>query len=342
MPGDYVSGLIAIVASGITGGSFPVPAKRIKIWQWEHIWLVYSAFAMAILPVGVALVFAPEIISQTLRREPVLAAQVGLCGLVFGAGSVLFGISLKRLGIAITNAVVSGVIVFMGSVGPILIGAVHIDFWHLLWLILGLFLVVLSLVLCAGASFSKDRSQEQHLSGSGLGTKSVVAFSLAVLAGCLSSVLNVGFASGARLIQHAGVDGCPQALTSLAVWIPALLGGAIFNMGYPASLISRRGSWSLFLSGRPSLGCWSRSSFMGVLWFGNILLYGYGAFAMGSAGSVYGWALSSGVSIMTSNAWGVITREWKGTRLKAKMLMVISTVLLIAAFIVLVVKRLPS
>ena len=63
---------------------------------------------------------------------------------------------------------------------------------------------------------------------------------------------------------------------------------------------------------------------------------------MGSAESVYGWALSSGVSIMTSNAWGAVTGEWKGTGLKAKMLMWISTVLLIAAFIVLVVKRFPG
>ena len=31
----------------------------------ENIWLIYSAFAMAILPIGLALAFAPQIIRQT-------------------------------------------------------------------------------------------------------------------------------------------------------------------------------------------------------------------------------------------------------------------------------------
>jgi L-rhamnose-H+ transport protein len=81
---------------------------------------------------------------------------------------------------------------------------------------------------------------------------------------------------------------------------------------------------------------------MGVLWFGAILLYGYGASIMGSAGAVYGWALVTSVSILTSNAWGAITGEWRGAGLKAKTLMLISTVLLVISFVILAVKRLPS
>jgi L-rhamnose-H+ transport protein len=342
MLGNYGSGLVAIAVGGVSNGSFPVPSKRITTWEWEHIWLVYSLFAMAVLPVGLALLFAPEIISQTLPRDLVLAVKVGLCGLIWGAGSVLFGLSIKRLGLAIANAMVSGVVVFMGSVGPILIGAVHIDIRHFLWLVLGLALLVLSLILCAWASISRDRSQQPPSTKSGPATNSGVAVFLAILSGILSSVLNIGFASGARLIQHARVDGSPHVLTSLAVWIPGLLGGLVFNMGYPAYRIVRGGMLSSFVSGRQSLSCWSRSSFMGVLWFGNILLYGYGAELMGSAGPVYGWALNSAVAIVTSNIWGAVTGEWKGAKLKPKTLMLISILLLISSFIVLVVKRLPN
>jgi L-rhamnose-H+ transport protein len=342
MPGDVISGLIAIVASGVTNGSFAVPAKHITLWKWEHVWLVYSAFALAILPVGLVLLFAPEIISQTLRRDPMLAAQVGMCGLLFGAGSVLFGISLARLGIAVTNALVSGVVVFLGSLGPILIGAAHIDSGHLLWLVLGLGVLVLSLILCAAASTSRDRSSESQVADSGIGAKSAVAVLLAVLAGILSSMLNIGFASGARLIQNATIDGSPPALASMAVWVPALLGGLVFNVGYPAYLISRRHSWPLLFSGRQGISSWSRASFMGFLWFGSNLLYGYGASLMGSAGSVYGWALSSAASILVSNAWGALTGEWKGAKLKAVILMWTSTLLLILSFIILVVKRMPD
>jgi L-rhamnose-H+ transport protein len=342
IPGDSINGVIMVAAGGVANGSFPVPSKGITRWKWEHIWLSYSAFAMAILPVGLALVFAPQIISQTLQRDAALAAQVGVCGVLFGAGSMLFGISLPRLGIAITNALVSGVLVFCGSIGPILIGAVHIGFDRFLWLTLGLLLLVTSLILCAGASIRRDHDRQAPLAAAASKGRSVGAVLIAVGAGILSSMINIGFAHGARLAQDARMDGAPPILASIAIWMPVLLGGLIFNVGYPAYLITRRRSWPLFISERQSISGWSRSSFMGVLWFGAILLYGYGASIMGSAGAVYGWALVTSVSILTSNAWGAITGEWRGAGLKAKTLMLISTVLLVISFVILAVKRLPS
>lgn len=94
MISDSINGVFVIAVGGVANGSFPVPAKRIQLWKWEHIWLIYSAFAMGILPIGLALAFAPQIIRQTLIRDPYLTAQVGGCGLLFGAGSVFFGVSL--------------------------------------------------------------------------------------------------------------------------------------------------------------------------------------------------------------------------------------------------------
>ena len=341
MISDSINGVFVIAAGGLANGTFPVPSKRILIWKWEHIWLIYSAFAMAILPIGLALAFAPQIIRQTLIRDPHLTAQVGGCGLLFGAGSVLFGVSLARLGIAITNALVSGIVVFLGSFWPILVGGVQIDRRHLQWLIFGLTLLILSLILCAGASVSRDRSQQNKLNEVRPSTGAFVAVLLAVLAGCLSSVLNVGFASGAPLIANARIDGSPPLLASLAVWIPALFGGLIFNMGYPAYLISLRGSWPVLFEGHHCVGRWCRSALMGSMWFGAILLYGFGASILGSAGSVYGWALGMSVSILTANVWGVAGGEWNGASFQPKLLMLLSTVLLIASFGVLCFTRLP-
>src|ERR1700739_3829016 len=201
-----INGVFVIAAGGVANGSFPVPSKRILLWKWEHIWLISSAFAMAILPIGLALVFAPQVLRQTLIHDPLLTAQVGGCGLLFGVGSVLFGVSLTRLGIAITNALVSGIVVFLGSFWPIVVGRVQMDRTHLQWLIFGLTLVILRLILCAGASVSRDRSQQNKLNEvrpSG----AFAAVLLAVLAGCLSSVLNVGFASGYPPIANLRIDG---------------------------------------------------------------------------------------------------------------------------------------
>src|ERR1700677_1265670 len=201
MISDSINGVFVIAAGGVANGSFPVPAKRILIWKWEHFLLLFSSFAMAILPIGLALAFAPQIIRQPLIRDPYLTAQVGGCGLLFGAGSVLFGVSLARLGIAITNALVSGIVVFLGSFWPILVGGVQMDRRHLQWLIFGLTLLILSLILCAGASVSRDRSQQNKLNEARPSTGAFAAVLLARCTGCLTFDLNVGFGAGAPLAQ---------------------------------------------------------------------------------------------------------------------------------------------
>jgi hypothetical protein len=155
-------------------------------------------------------------------------------------------------------------------------------------------------------------------------------------------MLNIGFVLGARLAQNARADGCPPALATVAIWIPALCGGLLLNMGCPMYLLSRRGSWSLFVSGPQSIGFWLRSSLMGALWFGAFLLYGYGASMIGSEGAVYGWALLVGTSILASNAWGAITGEWKGAGVKPKILMALSTLIMVWSIFLLAAQQLPG
>ncbi len=154
-----MSGIIAVILAGFSNGSFPAPAKGITAWKWEHIWLVYSYCAMALLPVGLALAFGHRTILQQLFRYPGLAEKVAIFGMLFGIGSLLFGVSLVRLGMAITNALVNGIVAFCGSLGPVLIGSVRVRSASLSWLIGGLVLLALSLVMCAAASVSRDRAQ---------------------------------------------------------------------------------------------------------------------------------------------------------------------------------------
>lgn len=335
MLGSRMSGILAVILAGFSNGSFPAPAKGITAWKWEHIWLVYSFCAMALLPVGLAVWFSHGTIVPQLAEDPRLAERVAAFGALWGLGSLLFGVSLVRLGMAITNALVNGVVAFCGSVGPILIGSVQLGRASLLWLTGGLALVALSLVLCAAASISRDRAQGMTGSGRGPGSQSIGAVFIAVMAGIMSAMINIGFAYGAPLASAARAAGCPLVLASVTIWVPVLLGGAIFNMGYPAYLIHRGGSWSCFFRRDNSALLWVRSSSMGVLWFGAILLYGFGAAMMGSDGAVYGWAVIITVSILTSNVWGSMTGEWKNSGAKPKVLMWLSTASLISSLILL-------
>jgi L-rhamnose-H+ transport protein len=330
-----IKGVLAVILAGFSNGSFPAPSKGITAWKWEHIWLVYSFCAMAVLPVGLALLFSHGTIARQLATDPELALKVAAFGALWGIGSLLFGVSLVRLGMAITNALVNGIVAFLGSLGPILIGSVHVDRGSLLWLIGGLTLLALSLALCTAASITRDRAQGILLSSSGSRSQSIGAVFIAVMAGVMSAMINIGFVYGAPLANSARAAGCPALLASVTIWIPVLLGGLIFNMGYPAYLISRRSSWPTFFRGRKNTVLWVRCSFMGVLWFGAILLYGIGASIIGNEGAVYGWALIVAVSILTSSTWGAVTGEWKDSGAKPKVLMWLSTALLISSLILL-------
>ncbi len=343
---NSTKGILVVVVAGFSNGSFPAPSKGITAWKWEHIWLIYSFCAMAFLPLGLALVAGHEVIPELLANDLGLALKIAGFGALWGLGSLLFGISLARLGMAITNAMVNGIVVFLGSLSPILLGAVHVGPKRFMWLIGGLSLLALSLVLCAAASVSRDRVQRVSSASSGStrqsAGKSVGAVLLAVAAGVLSSMLQVGFVVGAPLAEKAKVAGFPAALATVSIWVPVLLGGLVFNMGYPAYLISKGRSWSTLVSARGSAFFWVRCFSMGVFWFAAIQLYGLGASMMGHAGPVYGWAIIIAVSILTSNTWGALTGEWKGSDSRPKLLMWLSTALLIGSLVVLTLHQAPN
>jgi L-rhamnose-H+ transport protein len=336
--GTSIKGITAIAMGGLSSGSFPVPSKRIVTRQWEHIWPVYSLWAMGLLPISVGFISCrgmPRLLAQNFR----LSFELATLGALWGLGALLFGVSLVRLGIAISSAIVIGIVVLLGTLGPIAAGAVHLDLKQLIWLIGGLSLLVLSLLLCALASISRDRAQGIVTANSVFQARSVGPILVAVASGVLSSLLNIGFVFGAPLTEKARALGSPALLASVVIWVPVLFGGLVPNMGYPAYLITKKGSWSSLFSGDGTGDYWCRSSLMGVLWFGAVLLYGSGASMMGKSGAVYGWALFSATTILTSNVWGVLTGEWKGAGRIPRVLMWLSAALLVTSFVIIAAQQ---
>jgi L-rhamnose-H+ transport protein len=280
-------------------------------------------------------------VTHVMAANLLVTFKVCTYGALWGLGSVLFGISLVRLGMAITNALISGIVVFFGSLGPLILGSIQMTARQLLWLAGGLTLLVLSLGLCATASIMRDRARAENSSviQAGRRVSAVVGVLIAVASGLTSSMLNFGFVAGASLSAGAVASGFPAALASVVIWVPALFGGLLLNVGYPAYLIARNGSWSVFIHapGRPTY--WLRAATMGLLWFGAIQLYGFGAALMGREGPIYGWALIAAISILTSNLWGALTGEWRICGSKPKFLMWLATGLLICSFAFLVVQQ---
>lgn len=332
---DYVAGFLAMMLAGVSNGSFAAPAKHIPVWKWEHTWFVYSLSAMGILPLGLALFLAPSVLGEVIGKNLVVAFQVGAFGISFGIGALLFGLSLARLGMAISNAMVNGICVLLGSIGPLLIGAAELNSRGKIILFLGLFILSISLVLCAAASMARDKAQGATNRQAIPFKSSLLGIMIATASGILSSMLNTGFAFGGPLVQKATTLGHSPLLASLAVWIPVLLGGLLINLTYTSFLIQRQQSWRLFWNGKHVTSCWARSFSMGLLWFSAIFIYGYGVSLVGSVGLVYGFAAITAASILTSSLWGAVTGEWQNSGRKPKLMMLVSTLLLLISFVIL-------
>lgn len=146
-------------------------------------------------------------------------------------------------------------------------------------------------------------------------------------------MLNIGFAYGKPLVEKAKQAGVAPIASSLAIWIPALIGGFFVNLAFTSFQIQKRKSWGKFAQG--GAGLWLRSSSMGLLWFTCILLYGVANPMLGHAGSVYGWAINAGASIITSSTWGFVMGEWANATWGAKRLLLCGIALIVSASFVL-------
>lgn len=80
---------------------------------------------------------------------------------------------------------------------------------------------------------------------------------------------------------------------------------------------------------------WLSEAAMRLLWFGSTVIYGGVSARLSSMGPILGWPLLMSVVILTSNAWGFATGEWKGAGGKALTIMLLGILLLIRGFITL-------
>lgn len=323
-----ILGIALILFGGACNGTFAVPTKKVRAWNFEHIWLIYCFVATILLPIGVGVVAAPVLFSQVFPAHPALTAETFGFGALWGVGSFLFGLSLKRLGIAISDALTNGAVVLFGSTGPLLIGAVSLDQRGAVRLSIGLFLLLLGISTCAWASIERDRAGNPEMRAAPRVTP-WMGIALAVFAGVVSSMLNIGFANGIPLVKAAEQANVAPLNASLAVWIPALVGGFVANSMFTSMQIHKGGSWPMFKRGGP--GIWVRSFAMGLFWFAAIFLYGFGSPMLGHAGTVYGWAIDAGASILASSSWGFVMGEWKNSTWRAKRLLVLGVILIISA-----------
>jgi L-rhamnose-H+ transport protein len=300
------TGIATLIVAGVTNASFTVPMKYTRKWAWENTWLVWTGFALVILPLAVTFMTIPNL--SVVYRSATLDTILEVCG--FGAGwgvaQVFFGLAVDMIGITLAFSIVLGTSAAVGSLVPM----VSLRREHLNssagYAVLGAnALVLLGVALCAVAGRIREGQSGQSTSQKCISQ----GLLLAMLCGLLASFMNLGVAFGTPLAQAARSFGANDINAINAIWLPLMLSGAVPNVLYCAWLMKRNGSGHRYRVGRSH---WMLAAIMAALWFGSTLLYGLAASQMGTWGPILGWPLFMSLIVITATVLGMLTGEWKG------------------------------
>ncbi len=195
-------GLALISTAGILQGSFYLPMTFTRKWEWEHTWSIFSLTGMIVFSWIFILLTVPDIFSVyagTASRDVVILI---IFGGLWGIGGVLNGLAMAKLGMALAYPIVLGTVSALGALIPLIIFFPSmICAPKGLVLIAGTVVTLIGIIFCSRAFSLKEPSTS---SSSKTADGSITAkLAVAIAAGIMASLLNVGFAYSIGLIQAA-------------------------------------------------------------------------------------------------------------------------------------------
>jgi L-rhamnose-H+ transport protein len=328
-------GLILIAMGAFSSGSFAIPFTKIKGWQWESYWLIYSIGAYIIFPFIACLIFVPEFVSIYKAIPTGILLKVFLLGVIYGIGNLSFGLSLRYLGISLGYALSLGLMLAIGTLIPPLIdGRLSIMIarsgGHLL--ITGVLVACCGITLSGWAGFLKDKristsEKQKNISEFNF----LKGFFAAILVGITGSAMSLGFEQGLPMAEYAENAGVNPLFTTMPVMLLLLSGTLITTIIWCIYLGLRNNTLQNYIKAETSAALSLNYLFAlsaGFLWFIQFLLYGMGKSKMGPF-TFTSWGILMALTIVFATLWGLYRKEWKGAPLKVYIIMIISLLIII-------------
>lgn len=330
--------LYSIVA-GVVNGSFALPVKHIKTWDFEHIWLNFAVWGFLVLPWVTILLLDPQSVHvyKIIPSHFWLILLIG--GFLFGVGQIAFAIALSAIGFSLGFAIDIGFGTALGVLLPLVTlnpnqifsAAGIITLLGILFIIIGLFIFFI-----AGRQRDKEKQSSDLSQGNSRALKNryLIGVSLAILAGVFSAGQNYTFALTTHARQLALTMGINPLAAAIIIWPPFLTCSFIPYALYMLRLHAKNNSFSVY-----SVSNLVKNNFygfmMGLFWFGSLIMYSKAFLLLGDLGAIIAWPLFMAFIILTSNFWGWRHHEWQGCRLNVKRNVVLSILALVVAVVIL-------
>jgi L-rhamnose-H+ transport protein len=332
---EYLFPLLLVLLASLFQGTFGLGMKYVKPLAWEAWWLVHATVAMVIFPLLWAVMVVPDlpgVISQAPTDQLVAGS---LLGFLWGIGGIMFGISVGYIGMSLTYGIVMGLCSLAGALIPLFLRFGDVESASLPFIFLGLLLLAVAVVIVTVAGLKRDKQLAeagQQLQGIKTGEAFRTGLVIASVCGILSAMLAVGFDNTDKIGKLAEEAGALERNGALARWVVVLFGAYVMNAGYALILLVKNKSVSSYKTpGMFSALKWAIIA--GLLWFAALGTFGQGAALMGDLGTVIGWPMMLGLSLIVSNAIGVLTGEWKGTSGPLKIMLLGIFVIILATVV---------
>jgi len=329
-------GLLLAILSGACFGICFLPVRYMNKFAWENIWFVYSLFAVLIFPVLLGCVTIPSMLGLYREVGWRMNLLVVAVGLVSGAGVVMYGLALVRIGMALVNALGNGISLVLGAFFPLFIQHREAARGRLgLTLLLGAAFAVLGVVICSLAASRRNQEsaymdpEEQR--GHSRARTAFVGVLLAIGFGVLAPTMNFGLAFADDYMKLARAHGTSEVFTANAFYIPLLAPSLLSSGLYFVFLWKKHGTLGQF-SGPHLMRHCLLSVLIAVIWFVGMILYGWVMPWMKSYGPVIGWPICMAAITLFSAVVEYFYGDWQGRALRTLICGMVALTISIAIF----------
>ena len=349
---NAVLGVIFHFIGGFASGSFYMPYKKVKGWNWESFWIVGGLFSWLIVPPIAAYLTIPGFLDIIKNTPSSILLTTYSFGILWGIGGLTYGLGVRYLGVSLGSSIILGLCMVFGAIIP----AIYYDFnpvtgkdtlsgmLHSSWgitVILGLILCIVGIVVCGKAGIMKENESKAAVQE----TKSteynfILGMIVAIVSGVLSACFNFGLEAGQSMgtianetWKAAHIDQGEFLFRNNVIYVVLLWGGLTTNLIWCMILNSRNKTFGDYSNAKlPLLNNYVFSALAGTTWFLQFFFYGMGESKLGNGPS--SWILHMAFIILIANMWGLILKEWKGVSKKTNATIIAGILIIVVSVLV--------
>lgn len=335
-----VLGVIFHFIGGFASGSFYMPYKKIKGWNWESYWIVGGIFSWLIVPPLAAALTVPGFIEIIKTISADVIRYTLLFGVLWGFGGLTYGLGVRYLGMSLGNSVVLGFCSAFGALVP----SIYYNFYpapgkttlnDLLttnWgqiVLAGVVLCLVGIYICGRAGMLKEKEMSEDSKKASIAEFSLVkGLIVAIFSGIMSACFNFGIEAGKPMAEAAVVQGMNPLFQNNVTYVVLLWGGLATNFIWCMILNFRNRTFGDYANSKMALSKnYLLSALAGTTWFLQFFFYGMGESKLGNGAS--SWILHMAFIILVANMWGIFLGEWTGVSRKTKTTITIGIVTII-------------